>query len=136
MIGRSRRIGDRSGAKGPDELRRQLGRTRTQLGRTVAQLIDRTDVRGRTAARAADLRDKAGAMTVQLRASAAHAGHSVQDRAAHTGYAVNHAASSPRGGALRDMGGRLRRPAPLLAALGALGAAVVAAGVARYRRHR
>ncbi|MFE1449871.1 DUF3618 domain-containing protein [Streptomyces olivaceoviridis] len=77
-----------SGAKGPDELRRQIEHTRNQLGDTVAQLVDRVDVKGRARARAADLRDKAGAMTVQLRAGAAQAGHGVQDRAAKAGHLV------------------------------------------------
>ncbi|MFJ4579916.1 DUF3618 domain-containing protein [Streptomyces echinatus] len=75
-----------SGAKGPDELRRQIEHTRSQLGDTVAQLVGRADVKGRARARAADLRDKAGAMTVQLRSGAAHAGHGVQDRAAKAGH--------------------------------------------------
>ncbi|MEV5143266.1 DUF3618 domain-containing protein [Streptomyces sp. NPDC052727] len=77
-----------SGAKGPDELRRQIEHTRSQLGDTVAQLVGRADVKGRARARAADLRDKAGAMTVQLRAGAAQAGHGVQDRAAKAGHLV------------------------------------------------
>ncbi|MEU2227751.1 DUF3618 domain-containing protein [Streptomyces sp. NPDC018347] len=74
-----------SGAKGPDELRRQIEETRGQLGDTVAQLVGRADVKGRALARAADLRDKAGAMTVQLRVGAAQAGHGVQGRAARAG---------------------------------------------------
>ncbi|MGW2035553.1 MULTISPECIES: DUF3618 domain-containing protein [Streptomyces] len=77
-----------SGAKGPDELRRQIEQTRSQLGDTVAQLVERVDVKGRARARAADLKDKAGAMTVQLRAGAAQAGHGVQDRAAKAGHLV------------------------------------------------
>ncbi|WP_081239178.1 DUF3618 domain-containing protein [Streptomyces viridosporus] len=62
------------GAKGPDELRRQIERTRHELGDTVEQLAGKMDVKARARARADDLRDKAGAMTVQLRSSAAHAG--------------------------------------------------------------
>ncbi|CAM5497392.1 hypothetical protein SGRIM128S_09295 [Streptomyces griseomycini] len=62
------------GAKGPDELRRQIERTRHELGDTVEQLAGKMDVKGRARARADDLRDKAGAMTVQLRSSVAHAG--------------------------------------------------------------
>ncbi|MBL1106289.1 DUF3618 domain-containing protein [Streptomyces sp. 5-8] len=77
-----------SGAKGPDELRRQIEHTRSQLGDTVAQLVGRADVKGRARARAADLKDKAGAMTVQLRSGAAHAGHGMQDRAARAGHQV------------------------------------------------
>ncbi|MDG9715149.1 DUF3618 domain-containing protein [Streptomyces sp. DH24] len=77
-----------AGAKGPDELRQQIERTRAQLGNTVEELAGKADVKGRARARAADLRDKAGAMTVQLRSSAAHAGHAVQGRAAKAGHAV------------------------------------------------
>jgi hypothetical protein len=77
-----------AGAKGPEELRQQIERTRTQLGNTVEELAGKTDVKGRARARAADLRDKAGAMTVQLRSSAAQAGHAVQGRASKAGHTV------------------------------------------------
>ncbi|GHA15231.1 DUF3618 domain-containing protein [Streptomyces echinoruber] len=98
------------GAKGPDELRRQIEQTRHQLGDTVEQLAAKADVKGRARARAADLRDKAGAMTVQLRSSAVHAGQAVQSE--------------------------LRRPSsrPMLAA-GAAGAAAVVAAEMWMRRH-
>ncbi|MFD3621909.1 DUF3618 domain-containing protein [Streptomyces sp. NPDC058676] len=76
------------GAKGPDELRQQIERTRSELGDTVEELAGKVDVKGRARARAADLRDKAGAMTVQLRSSAAMAGHAVQDRAGQAGHTV------------------------------------------------
>ncbi|MEU2064429.1 DUF3618 domain-containing protein [Streptomyces sp. NPDC013455] len=82
-----------SGAKGPDELRRQIEHTRGQLGDTVAQLVERADVKGRARARAGDLRDKAGAMTVQLRVSAAQAGHGMQDRAVKAGHLVQERAA-------------------------------------------
>ncbi|MEZ3180514.1 DUF3618 domain-containing protein [Streptomyces pimonensis] len=62
------------GAKGPDELRRQIERTRHELGDTVEELAGKMDVKGRARARAEDLRDRAGAMTVQLRSSVVHAG--------------------------------------------------------------
>ncbi|MEV0635620.1 DUF3618 domain-containing protein [Streptomyces sp. NPDC050619] len=77
-----------TGAKGPDELRRQIELTRGQLGDTVEELAGKADVKGRARARAADLRDKAGAMTIQLRSNAAQAGHTVHERAAHAGHAV------------------------------------------------
>ncbi|MFJ4199308.1 DUF3618 domain-containing protein [Streptomyces sviceus] len=77
-----------TGAKGPDELRRQIERTRSELGDTVEELAGKMDVKGRARARAADLRDKAGAMTVQLRSSAAQAGHTVHDKATHAGHKV------------------------------------------------
>ncbi|MBX9393420.1 DUF3618 domain-containing protein [Streptomyces sp. TRM72054] len=77
-----------SGAKGPDELRRQIAQTRSQLGDTIEELAAKADVKGRARARGADLKDKAGAMTVQLRGSAAHAGHAVQGKAAQAGHAV------------------------------------------------
>jgi hypothetical protein len=82
-----------TGAKGPDELRQQIERTRSQLGDTVEQLAARADVKGRARARAADLRDKAGAMTVQLRSTAAQAGHRVQERASHAGHTVQEKAT-------------------------------------------
>jgi len=77
-----------TGAKGPDELRRQIARTRSELGDTVEELAGKMDVKGRALARAADLRDKAGAMTVQLRSSAAQAGHTVHDKATQAGHLV------------------------------------------------
>ncbi|MEV7689954.1 DUF3618 domain-containing protein [Streptomyces bungoensis] len=77
-----------SGAKGPDELRHQIEQTRHQLGDTVAQLVEKTDIKGRARARVADLRDKAGAMTVQLRSSAAQAGHGAQGRASGARHAL------------------------------------------------
>ena len=77
-----------TGAKGPDELRRQIERTRSELGDTVEELAGKMDVKGRARARAADLRDKAGALTVQLRSTAAQAGHTVQDKATQAGHKV------------------------------------------------
>ncbi|MEV8598129.1 DUF3618 domain-containing protein [Streptomyces sp. NPDC052012] len=67
----TRDAGAGRGAKGPDELRRQIEQTRHDLGDTVEQLAGKMDVKGRAKARADDLRDKAGAMGVQLRSSAA-----------------------------------------------------------------
>ncbi|MFD8522975.1 DUF3618 domain-containing protein [Streptomyces capillispiralis] len=94
------------GAKGPDELRRQIERTRHELGDTVEELAGKMDVKGRARARADDLRDRAGAMTVQLRSSAAHAG---------------------------EVGARQRKPILLTAAAVAV---IVAMGVMTRRRHR
>ncbi|MEU9171461.1 DUF3618 domain-containing protein [Streptomyces sp. NPDC048420] len=82
-----------TGAKGPDELRRQIERTRSELGDTVEELAGKMDVKGRARARAADLRDKAGAMTVQLRSTAAQAGHTVHDRATQAGHKVHDTAA-------------------------------------------
>ncbi|EFL31306.1 alanine-rich protein [Streptomyces viridochromogenes DSM 40736] len=113
------------GAKGPDELRQQIERTRNELGDTVEELAGKADVKGRARARAADLRDKAGAMTVQLRSSAAQAGHTVQDKATHTG--PRPVRSVVRAG--------MRHPGPVLVAGAAAGAAVVAVEVLR-RRHQ
>lgn len=76
------------GAKGPDELRQQIERTRSQLGDTVEELAAKADVKGRAKARAADLKDKAGALTVQLRSTAAQAGHRVQEKTALAGHRV------------------------------------------------
>ncbi|MFF1294655.1 MULTISPECIES: DUF3618 domain-containing protein [unclassified Streptomyces] len=81
------------GAKGPEELRRQIEQTRSQLGDTVEELAGKMDVKGRARARAADLRDKAGAMTVQLRSTAAQAGHTVHDKATQAGHKVHDTAT-------------------------------------------
>ncbi|NEB01435.1 DUF3618 domain-containing protein [Streptomyces sp. SID13726] len=82
-----------AGAEGPEELRRQIERTRSELGDTVEELAGKMDVKGRARARAADLRDKAGAMTVQLRSTAAQAGHTVHDRATQAGHKVHDTAT-------------------------------------------
>jgi hypothetical protein len=63
-----------TGAKGPDELRRQIEETRGALGDTVEELAGKADVKGRARARAEDLRDRAGAVSVQLRSTAVRAG--------------------------------------------------------------
>ncbi|MEV6884703.1 DUF3618 domain-containing protein [Streptomyces sp. NPDC051135] len=131
------------GAKGPDELRQQIERTRGELGDTVEELAGKADVKGRAKARAADLRDKAGAMTVQLRSSAAHAGHAVQDKAGRAGHAAQdkvpgrdggrrHTASSGRaGGAVRA---GLGHPRAVLVA-GAVAGVVLGASLVRRRHH-
>ncbi|MDT0610701.1 DUF3618 domain-containing protein [Streptomyces lancefieldiae] len=152
------------GAKGPDELRRQIEQTRSQLGDTVEELAGKADVKGRAKARAADLRDKAGAMTVQLRSSAAQAGHTAQDKASRAGHTVQHKAGraghtvqhkvSRDGHAAHDKAGRggstteQRGPGRVRGAVrtgfghpravlvvGAAAGAVVAVGVLRRRRH-
>jgi hypothetical protein len=56
-----------TGAKGPDELRRQIEETRGALGDTVEELAGKADVKGRARARAEDLRDRAGARAEDLR---------------------------------------------------------------------
>ncbi|MFJ8543487.1 DUF3618 domain-containing protein [Streptomyces sp. NPDC093586] len=134
------------GAKGPDELRRQIEQTRSQLGETVEELAGKADVKGRAKARAADLRDKAGAMTVQLRSSAAQAGHTVQHKANRAGHTLQDKAGqvghTSRHGARQRVPERVRgvvragtrHPRPVLVA-GAVAGAVVAAGVLRRRRH-
>ncbi|MGW3093608.1 DUF3618 domain-containing protein [Streptomyces sp. NPDC001102] len=79
--------------EGAEELRRQIERTRSELGDTVEELAGKMDVKGRARARAADLRDKAGAMSVQLRSTAAQAGHTVQQRATRAGHKVQDTAA-------------------------------------------
>lgn len=96
------------GAKGPDELRRQIERTRHELGVTVEELAGKMDVKGRAKARADELRDRAGAMKVQMRSSAAHAG---------------------------EAGLRYRKPAMITVAVAAAVAAA-AVGAEMVRRHR
>ncbi|MEU6292389.1 DUF3618 domain-containing protein [Streptomyces sp. NPDC046988] len=119
-----------TGAKGPDELRRQIEQTRSQLGDTVEELAGKADVKGRAKARAADLRDKAGAMTVQLRSSASHAGHTVQDKAGRAGHsAEEHVPDRARGAVRTGLG----HPRMLLVA-GAAACALATAGVLRHRQ--
>lgn len=110
------------GAKGPEELRRQIQQTRGQLGDTVGELADKADVKGRALARAADLRDKAGAMTVQLRSTAAQAGHTVHDKATHAGHAVEHNVPGPVRTVVQA---GLRHPRPVLVAGAVVGAVAV-----------
>ncbi|MFD5076834.1 DUF3618 domain-containing protein [Streptomyces sp. NPDC058371] len=120
------------GAKGPEELRRQIEETRSQLGDTVEELAAKADVKARARARAADLKDKAGAMTVQMKSTAAQAGHTVQDKASQAGHAVQDTVPGPvRTAATNVVQAGLRHPRPVLIA-GA--GAVVAAGLLR-RRH-
>jgi hypothetical protein len=119
-----------AGAKGPDELRREIERTRSELGDTVEELAGKADVKGRARARAADLRDKAGAVTVQLRSSAAQAGHTVQGKASQAGHAVEHTLPGPVRSAVQA---GARHPRPVLV-VGAAAGVVVAAEVWR-RRH-
>ncbi|MFD4263837.1 DUF3618 domain-containing protein [Streptomyces sp. NPDC058534] len=118
-----------TGAKGPDELRRQIEQTRSRLGDTVEELAGKADVKGRAKARAADLRDKAGAMTVQLRSSAAHAGHTVHDKAGRAGHLAEERVPDRARGAVRT---GLGHPRVLLVA----GAAVCALATAGVLRHR
>ncbi|WP_399883655.1 DUF3618 domain-containing protein [Streptomyces sp. BBFR51] len=130
------------GAKGPDELRRQIEQTRGQLGDTVEELAGKADVKGRAKARAADLRDKAGAMTVQLRSTATQAGHTAQDRAGRAGHTVQDKAGRARhtagrrvpGGARGPVRAGLGHPRAMLVA-GAAAGAVVAVGLLS-RRHQ
>jgi Protein of unknown function (DUF3618) len=57
-----------TGAKGPDELRRQIEATRARLGDTVEELAAKTDVKAR-----------ARAQVAELKGSASHTVHSVQE---------------------------------------------------------
>ncbi|MEW2294870.1 DUF3618 domain-containing protein [Streptomyces sp. NPDC006743] len=121
------------GAKGPDELRRQIEQTRTRLGDTVEELAAKADVKGRTRARAADLRDRAGAMSVQMRSGAAQAGHRAEERAADALRRTRQSAGRPVSDAARAC---RRHPRPLLI-LGAAGMVALTAGLLRRRRaHR
>ncbi|MFJ6065986.1 DUF3618 domain-containing protein [Streptomyces tendae] len=131
------------GAKGPDELRRQIEETRGQLGDTVEELAGKADVKGRAKARAADLKDKAGAMGVQLRSSAAHAGHTVQDRAGRAGHTAHDKVGrakeaterhAPPGRARGAVRAGLGHPRIVLVAGAAAGVAV-AASLVRRRQH-
>ncbi|MGW3423278.1 DUF3618 domain-containing protein [Streptomyces phaeochromogenes] len=76
------------GAKGPDELRRQIQETRGQLGDTVEELAAKADVKGRARARSAELKGKASEAGHVVQDKAAQAGHVVQDKATEAGHAV------------------------------------------------
>ncbi|WP_189783675.1 DUF3618 domain-containing protein [Streptomyces capitiformicae] len=49
---------ERVGAKGPDELRRQIEITRSRLGDTVEELAAKADVKGRARARVHSVRER------------------------------------------------------------------------------
>ncbi|WP_055469506.1 DUF3618 domain-containing protein [Streptomyces ardesiacus] len=110
------------GAKGPDELRRQIEQTRGELGDTVEELAGKADVKGRAKARAADLKDRAGAMTVHLRSSA---GHTVRGGAGRADPPSRRA----RGAVCAGLG----HPRAVLVAGAAAGVAVAASLVRRHR---
>ncbi|WP_327395106.1 DUF3618 domain-containing protein [Streptomyces phaeochromogenes] len=76
------------GAKGPDELRRQIQETRGQLGDTVEELAAKADVKARARARGAELKDKASEAGHAVQDKAAQAGHVVQDKATEAGHVV------------------------------------------------
>ncbi|MDQ0953385.1 hypothetical protein QFZ24_007308 [Streptomyces phaeochromogenes] len=76
------------GAKGPDELRRQIQETRGQLGDTVEELAAKADVKGRARARGAELKGKASEAGHAVQGKAAQAGHVVQDKATEAGHVV------------------------------------------------
>ncbi|MEV0221336.1 DUF3618 domain-containing protein [Streptomyces sp. NPDC050704] len=131
------------GAKGPEELRRQIEETRGQLGDTVEELAAKADVKARARARRTELKGKASEAghLVQGKASeaghvvqdkAVQAGHVVQSKATHAGHVVQDRMPQPvRTAATVVVQAGLRHPRPvLIAGAGAL----VAAGMMR-RRH-
>ncbi|NJP49438.1 DUF3618 domain-containing protein [Streptomyces sp. SBST2-5] len=101
----TRDAGAGRGAKGPDELRREIEQTRHDLGDTVEELAGKLDVKGRAKARAEDWRDKAGAMGVQLRSSASQASRPVMIAGVAAGAVV------AAGVAMRRHGGHQKPPA-------------------------
>ena len=76
------------GAKGPDELRRQIQETRGQLGDTVEELAAKADVKGRARARGAELKGKASEAGHVVQDKATEAGHAVQGKAVEAGHVV------------------------------------------------
>ncbi|MEU3985395.1 DUF3618 domain-containing protein [Streptomyces sp. NPDC026672] len=73
---------DEQTAAGPEELSRQVERTRAELGDTVGALAARTDVRARAQEKAAEAREQAAAKAGELRARAAGLAHQAQDKLA------------------------------------------------------
>ncbi|MGW7267200.1 DUF3618 domain-containing protein [Streptomyces sp. NPDC054842] len=130
------------GAKGPEELRRQIEETRSRLGDTVEELAAKADVKARARARAADLKDRAGAMTVQMKGTAGQAGQVVQTKAAHAGQVVQGKAAQcghvvqenmpepVRNAASTVVQAGRRHPGPVL-----IGAGVILAVSLMLRRH-
>ncbi|MBQ0849923.1 DUF3618 domain-containing protein [Streptomyces sp. BH-SS-21] len=111
-----------AGTEGPEELRRQIEETRTQLGDTVEELAAKADVKGRAKARGAELKDRAS-----------EAGHSVQGKAVRAGHVVQERVPQPvRHAATAVVQAGLRNPKPVLIAGAGV---VVAAGVLRRRRN-
>ncbi|MEU9189933.1 DUF3618 domain-containing protein [Streptomyces sp. NPDC048484] len=133
------------GAEGPDELRRQIEQTRSQLGDTVEELAAKADVGARARARGAELKGKASEAGHVVQEKAAQAGHLVQGRATEAGHVVQgravqaghvvqeHVPQPVRNAATAVVQAGLRHPKPVLIA-GAGAGAVVAAGLLR-RRH-
>ncbi|MGW1675761.1 DUF3618 domain-containing protein [Streptomyces sp. NPDC002324] len=58
------------GAKGPDELRRQIEETRAQLGDTVEELAAKADVKARVHAAQADAKARVHAAQADVKAKA------------------------------------------------------------------
>ncbi|MEV2191494.1 DUF3618 domain-containing protein [Streptomyces phaeochromogenes] len=76
------------GAKGPDELRREIQETRGQLGDTVEELAAKADVKARARARGAELKGKASEAGHAVQDKATEAGHVVQGKAVEAGHVV------------------------------------------------
>ncbi|MCW8099320.1 DUF3618 domain-containing protein [Streptomyces tauricus] len=82
-----------AGAEGPEELRRQIEETRSQLGDTVEELAAKADVKGRAKARGAELKGKASDAGHTVQGKAVQAGHVVQEKATEAGHVVQEKAT-------------------------------------------
>ncbi|PSM42249.1 DUF3618 domain-containing protein [Streptomyces dioscori] len=133
-----------AGAEGPEELRRQIEETRSQLGDTVEELASKADVKARAKARGAELKDKASEAGHSVQGKAVQAGHVVQEKAVVAGHVVQekavvagHVVQERVPQPVRDavtavVRGGLRNPKPVLIAGAGV---VVAVGVLRRRRN-
>ncbi|MFD6290205.1 DUF3618 domain-containing protein [Streptomyces sp. NPDC060205] len=122
-----------AGTEGPEELRRQIEETRTQLGDTVEELAAKADVKGRAKARGAELKDKAAEAGHSVQGKAVQAGHVVQEKAVVAGHVVQERVPQPvRDAATAVVQAGRRNPKPVLLAGAGV---VVAAGVLRRRRN-
>ncbi|MFE1801849.1 DUF3618 domain-containing protein [Streptomyces sp. NPDC059517] len=122
-----------AGAEGPEELRRQIAETRTQLGDTVEELAAKADVKGRAKARGVELKDKASEAGHSVQGAAVQAGHVVQEKATEVGHVVQDRVPQPvRDAVTGVVRAGLRNPRPVLLAGAGV---VVAAGVLRWRRN-
>ncbi|SEK90187.1 DUF3618 domain-containing protein [Nonomuraea pusilla] len=101
-----------------DDVRRDIERTRRELGDTVGQLAHKADVKARAGEAASHMRERAGNVAVAARERAGGAAVAAKERAAGVAERVRHAAPE-------QVRGRKKRPLLLLAAAGAAAALAV-----------
>ncbi|MER7501474.1 DUF3618 domain-containing protein [Nonomuraea pusilla] len=101
-----------------DDVRRDIERTRRELGDTVGQLAHKADVKARAGEAASHMKERAGNVAVAARERAGGAAVAAKERAAGVAERVRHAAPE-------QVRGRKKSPLLLLAAAGAAAALAV-----------